>query len=242
MRRWERICGSTALAVALLAGVPAGQARAVAARAVKLRCEPNYDYAGVQEARATSGIRAVVTTISPSVVRTGHVGAWLGVGGPGLGPSGSDEWLQVGYASFASGQTQIYYEVTKPGRPTVYHTVKDRIPLGESHLLTVLEVRGRPGSWRAWVDATPVTPVIALAESHGRFAPLALGETWNAGSDECNGYGYRFTRLRTAKDLGGSWGRSAPGHVWHDRQNQFLRLSPDSFVARTTSPPEPSRR
>jgi hypothetical protein len=242
MRRWERICGSTALAVALLAGVPAGQARAIGARVAKAECKPNYDYAGVQEATATSGIRAMVTTVSPPVIRAGHVGAWIGVGGPRLGPSGSDEWFQVGYASFDSGQTEIYYELTEPGRPTIYHTVKDAIVVGESHLLSVLEVRGRPGSWRAWVDATPVSPVVALAQSHSRFAPLAVGETWNAGTRQCNRYGYRFSRLRVARSPGGSWARSTPGHVWHDRENELVRLAPDSFVAQTTSPLQRSSR
>ena len=29
-----------------------------------------------------------------------HVAGWVGVGGPGLGPHGEDEWLQVGLATF----------------------------------------------------------------------------------------------------------------------------------------------
>jgi hypothetical protein len=238
MRRWERICGSTALAVAFLLAVPAGQMPALGAKEAGPECQPNYAYAGVQEATATSGIRAVLTATSRSVVRAGHVGAWVGVGGPRLGPGGSDEWFQIGYASFQTGATQIYYELAEPGRGVVYHTVKDTVSVGESHLLTVLEVRGRPGSWRAWVDETPVSPVVPLARSHDRFAPFAIGETWNAGTTACNDYEYRFSRLRIARSPGGSWARGTTAHLWRDRANQLLRLAPDSFVARATSPAE----
>jgi hypothetical protein len=241
MRGWGRICGSTALAVTLLVAVPAGRAHVLAPSAAPRQCTSAYAYAGLQAAAPASGIRAVVRTLSAPVVRAGHVGAWIGVGGPKLGPSGADEWLQVGYSSFESGQTEIYYELTQPGRPTVYHTVKDTLLLGETHLLSVLEMSARPGSWRAWVDDTPVSPVVTLADSHGRFAPLAVGETWNAGTHECNRYAYRFSHLQVARRLGGSWVRSTTGHIWRDGENQFVRLSPDSFDARTT-PSVQSRR
>jgi hypothetical protein len=241
MRRGVRICGSTALAVALLSVVPAGVAH-VRAAGVEPHCRTSYDYAGLQAASPSSGIRAVLRALTAPVVRAGHVGAWIGVGGPSLGPGGSDEWLQIGYASFRSGETEIYYEQQQPGQQTVYHTVKSTLAVGETHQLTVLEVRGRPGSWRVWLDDTPVSPVVALAESHGRFAPFAVGETWNAGTHACNRYAYRFSRVQVATQPGGSWVRAEPGHVWRDRENEFVRRSADSFDARTPAPTAQARR
>ena len=40
-----------------------------------------------------------------------HVAGWVGVGGPGLGPHGADEWLQVGLATFGdTNEGRLYYE------------------------------------------------------------------------------------------------------------------------------------
>jgi hypothetical protein len=241
MRRWERICGSTASAVALLLVVPAGLAHVRSDSAFSAQCRAAYAYAGMEAAAPAAGIRAVVSTLSAPIVKTGHVGAWIGVGGPKLGPNGTDEWLQVGYASFDSGPTEIYYELAQPGQGTVYHTVKASVVLGEAHRLTVLEVRGTPGSWRAWVDDTPVTPVIPLAASHDRFAPLAVGESWNAGTHQCNRYDYRFSDVQVATHPGGPWVRSRPGRVWHDAENRLVRLSATSFDARSPTPAAQAR-
>ena len=172
---------------------------------VSSSCKKNYAYAGAQDTTQRSGIRANLSTASAPQVDVGHVAGWLGVGGPGLGPNGTDEWLQTGYASFEAGPTQIYYEVTLPDKGTQYHTIKDNLSSSEKHLLSVLEVKGKNGTWRVWLDNKAVTPDISLPKSHGRFVPQALGETWNGGTTKCNHYAYRFQKIQVAKAPGGSW-------------------------------------
>ena len=55
-------------------------------------CKPNaYDYSGVENAAPASGIRTDQTVVSKSEVKAGHVAGWVGVGGLGLGPHGTDE-------------------------------------------------------------------------------------------------------------------------------------------------------
>ena len=58
----------------------------------------------------------------------------MGVGGPGQGPNGTDEWLQVGFSGFPSlAGSDLYYELTLPnGRPT-YHQLATDLPKGQTH-------------------------------------------------------------------------------------------------------------
>src|SRR5688500_5391288 len=63
--------------------------------------EAGYGSAVLQSLRGGQGVRATFTAIARPYVESGHVAAWVGVGGPGEGPGGADEWLQVGMAGFA---------------------------------------------------------------------------------------------------------------------------------------------
>ena len=51
-----------------------------------------YTYAGFAGAARSHGVSATITQLAPPEVANGHVGAWVGVGGPGEGAGGSDEW------------------------------------------------------------------------------------------------------------------------------------------------------
>src|SRR6266704_2315756 len=74
----------------------------------------DYSYAGFAAVQPASGVAATVTSLSPPQVLGGHVAAWVGVGGPGAGPGGSDEWLQAGLSSFSDGKGRLYYELALP--------------------------------------------------------------------------------------------------------------------------------
>ena len=77
-------------------------------------CAPGgYAYAGLQVPAARHGIGATITSLAPPVVERGHVAGWVGVGGPGQGPNGTDEWLQVGMntPAGAHGRNKLYFEV-----------------------------------------------------------------------------------------------------------------------------------
>jgi hypothetical protein len=205
-------------------------------------CQAAYDYAGAQDFAPHAGLRATLRNMVAPLVRAGHVAGWLGVGGPGRGPNGTTEWLQIGYASMQGMPQQIYYEVTLPDKPSTYHAVEQSVGVGEQHRVTVLEVARQPGSWRVWLDGKPASPAIRLPGSHRRFEPQALAETWNAGSGQCNRYGYSFRNIQAARAPGGPWGRTKAGYVWRDQTDQVFKTSPDSFLARSaqahaTSPP-----
>ena len=67
-------------------------------------CLGGYTYAGVYRTdKPVAGVAASISMTSLPSVNSGpggHVAAWVGVGGAGMGPGGTDEWLQVGLASF----------------------------------------------------------------------------------------------------------------------------------------------
>jgi hypothetical protein len=71
-----------------------------------------------------SGARATLPVVRKPDVRDGHVGGWIGIGGPGLRPGGSDQWLQAGYSAFPDGTLQMYYEITLLGQAAASHQLK----------------------------------------------------------------------------------------------------------------------
>src|SRR5262245_4043806 len=102
-----------------------------------------YSYAGLQGGAAVAGVRATVKVVKTPEVREGHVGGWIGIGGPGLGPGGTDQWLQAGYSGFADGTLQMYWEITLPREAPAYHVLKQQAVRGEAHTISILEVNGK---------------------------------------------------------------------------------------------------
>jgi hypothetical protein len=206
-----------------------------ASRAAGSGCKTNYDYAGVQNAAARSGIRANLTTVQKPQVKQGHVGGWVGVGGPGLGPNKTDEWMQAGYSAFDTGEAEVYYEVALPDKAPKYYTVVAKLSPSAKNLVSVLEVGGKNGSWRVWLNNKAVSAVTALPQSHGKFDPQAIGETWNGGTSKCNVWGYGFGGVQVAASPGGSWQNGKAGYKWQNEQQALQKTSPNSFNARSTA-------
>ena len=100
---------------------------------------PGYSYAGYQHRGRAHGVRATLSAMARPYVASGHVAAWIGVGGPGAGPNGADEWIQVGLSAFSDGSSQLYYEVTRPGVPPTYHQIDAVVRPGERKRVVVLE-------------------------------------------------------------------------------------------------------
>jgi hypothetical protein len=230
---WRAWSVAVTVAAAALAG--AGHDAGQASRLAGAGCKLNYDYTGVQNAAPSSGIRASISTVKEPDVKAGHVAGWVGVGGPGLGPGKTDEWVQVGYAAFPTGETQIYYEVALPNKAPTYHTVVASLSPSAKNVLGVLELGRAHGSWQVVVDDRPVSPVIPLPESHDRFAPQAIGETWNAGTNDCNVWGYRFGDVQVAATPGGEWENGRAGYRWNNAQQQSVKTGSASFTARSTA-------
>src|SRR3954467_11841691 len=99
----------TSTASALCRLVSAAIVACAAAPSAHAACWPGYSYTGVQSSYRGFGVSASLTLKARSRVTAGHVAAWVGVGGAGLGPAGSDEWVQAGIARDAGGIDTLYY-------------------------------------------------------------------------------------------------------------------------------------
>jgi hypothetical protein len=175
-----------------------------------------YAYAGHQATVRGHGVRATITPTRAPQVAAGHVAAWVGLGGPGQGPNGEDAWIQAGVASVPGADPFLYAEITRPGREPELVVLEQGVPVGRSHQVAVLEVAGRPGWWRVWVDGQAVTGPVRLPGSSGRWAPIATAESWNGGEQACNAFSFRFERVSVSYGGGGSWRPFVSGYRFLD--------------------------
>jgi hypothetical protein len=166
-----------------------------------------YSYAGLAAPAHAFGVSATVTPLAGFNVLSGHVAGWVGVGGPGLGPNGTDEWLQVGFSGFPSvSGNDLYYELTLPNGNPTYHQLAQGVPSGKAAHLAVLEMSRRPDFWRVWLNRKPVSQPIYMPGSHGRWSPIATAESWDGGAGgTCNGFLYSFKKVSIARIPGGGW-------------------------------------
>jgi hypothetical protein len=193
----------TAVAAATLA---AACAFPVAARAAPACGTYDYSYAGVSSVVARSGGGAEITIVRLPVVRNGHVAAWVGVGGEGLGPNGTNAWLQVGISALPGQDPALYYEVALPSQAPRHVMLKGHLTVGERFRVAVLESPRRPGSWRVWVNGSPMTKPIYLPGSHNAWRPVVTAESWNgAVAGTCNAFAFRFDDVSVAARPGGAW-------------------------------------
>jgi hypothetical protein len=184
-----------------------------------------YSYAGHQAAYHGHGVRATITATRSPTVEAGHVAGWVGVGGPGQGANGGDEWIQAGIAAMPGMNPFIYTEITREGTAPKFDLLEEGIVVGRSHKIAVLEMAGRPGWWRVWVDGQAVTEPVALRGSSGRWAPIATAESWNGGTPACNSFGFRFERVSVAYGGGGSWRPFVSGHRFLDGSHTMRDLA-----------------
>lgn len=191
-------------------------AAALAGAAGALACgnTNGYSYAGLGAPTHGYGISAIITPLDAFDVFNGHVAGWVGVGGPGEGPNGSNEWLQVGYSGFPGVTgSDIYYEVALPGRFPTYHQVSAGLSFGTVSKVAVLEMHNRANWWRVWMNHKPVSPPIRLPESHDRWSPIATAESWDGGTGgACNTFLYQFRHVSIAHAAGGGWHQLTDGY------------------------------
>jgi hypothetical protein len=209
-------------------------AAALGAAPAALACTSSgYTYAGLASSSKTHGVGARLTAIGGARVANGHVAGWVGVGGPGEGPNGTDEWIQVGLSGFqGSPNSDLYYEVTRAGSAPQYFEVEHDLAPGTTRQLAVLEVGGRPNAWRVWVDGKPVSEAIYLPGSHGAWRGIATAESWTTSKKAaCNGFGYRFDHVEVAEQAGGAWRTLSDALPIRTGDNKLLRPSAASFEA-----------
>jgi hypothetical protein len=194
-------------------------------------CGLGYSYAGIQDTRIAHGVRATLVVVERPAIEDGHVAAWVGVGGPGQGPGGKDEWLQVGVSTFTDGITRLYYEVDRPGAGPRFTELDANVVAGTRMRIALLELPGRPGSWQVWVDGAPVAGPIALPGSSGRWQPIATAETWDGGTGACNRFAYRFERPEVLPTFGGAWAQIEVGNTFQNRGYRLLAAGDGAYLA-----------
>jgi hypothetical protein len=197
-----------------------------------------YGYAGLGSRTVTRGVAATISANSTSTVYDGHVAGWIGVGGVGAGPGGTDEWIQIGLSAFQSdAKSRIYYEVKRPGKKAAYHEVRIGVRVGESHRFAVLELAQRPGWWRVFVDGVPASRPVHLPGSHGAWKAQALGESWsgNNSSGSCNEFSFAFNRVSLLDEKQPLWTAPRAFHLFQDRGYRFVQSARASFVAASAS-------
>ena len=193
-----------------------------------------YAYAGLGSASRAYGVAAHLQTEDAPEVMSGHVAGWVGVGGPGSGPSGTDEWIQVGLSAFpGSSSSSLYYEVARPNAAPLYHEITSGLAVGASRKVAVLELATHRSWWRVFVDDRPVGDAVYLPGSHGAWKPLATTETWGAGSFVCNRFSYRFGSVAVATRPGGGWQRLSRHFTFESHGYRVRRVDAATFVAGT---------
>jgi hypothetical protein len=216
--RFPLLAGVVALAVAVLA--PAA-----------LACTKGYSYAGLYSDSKASGIAATISMLDRPAVSggTSHVAGWVGVGGPGLGPGGEDEWLQVGLATFGDSRDgRLYYELARPGSAPQYTELAAGIRPGQKMRVAVLELPFARGFWIV-VSPAGIAGPFYLPGSHRAWAPIATAESY-AESTRCNGYAYRFGGLQLA-GADGSWGAMRRTSMLEDPGWRLRRHGSSAFSA-----------
>ena len=243
LRRFLALLAGVTLLSALVGATGKASTERAACDAVQA-ANDGYTYAGHQAVGTGHGVRATITQVRAPEVTAGHVAGWVGVGGPGQGPNGTDEWLQVGLATEADGTPFLYAEITRPGDKPVFQMLEQDVPVRASRRVAVLEMAGRPDWWRIWVDGDPVTNPIFLRGSSLRFAPIATAESWDGGQAACNEFSFRFERVSVSHGLGGSWHPFQPGYRFLDRGYAVRTLARTSAarerVARSLSDAGPA--
>lgn len=195
--RLRALTALATLAAALLAAAPGRAADTCGSSA--------YAYAGLVDATPRYGVGATISVLRRPALLAGHIAAWVGVGGVGLGPNGTDEWLQAGVSVERTNGLAIYYELALPGTAPQYVHLPGRVSPGTRLRIAVVESAARRDVWRVYVNGRARSAAIVLPGSHGAWRPVATTESWNGGVGACNGFAFGFSGLTVAARPGGSW-------------------------------------
>ncbi len=224
---WLSVLALSCALAATSAPALADQQAALALPASSCSSSP-YAYAGLFASAPSSGIEATLTTLAAAQVPAGHVAGWIGVGGVNSGPGGQAEWLQAGVATDSGAGSELYSEIALPGRSPQYLELSAQADPGSSFRIAVVQLRGRPDTWQVLVDGRPATAPVFLPGSGG-FAPMAMSESWDGGTQTCNGFAYRFSQMRVVQ--GRSWQSMRNPSVIADLGYEVTNRTPGGFTA-----------
>lgn len=186
---------ATLATVATVAAAGAGIWLALpqAAESSARSCAAGYAYAGVAGRRPSHGLVATIVAAPGPAPSIGHVAAWVGLGGRGLGPSGGTEWIQAGLNSLPGVRASVYAEIARAGHaPT--HTA---IAPVRTNLRYRIAVVMEPGErWIVRVNGRRVAGPVRLPGS-ASWRPVATAESWLPTAATCNSFGYRFENVES---------------------------------------------
>lgn len=226
------ILGSMTRARIALLAVVSALVTAVLAPAA-FACPKGYSYAGLYSPTKASGIGATISMLDlPTVAgESSHVAGWVGVGGPGLGLHGEDEWLQVGLATFGdSTDGRLYYELAQPGRAPEYVELASGIVPGVRVRVAVMELQFARDSWIV-VSPAGISGPFYLPHSHRAWEPVATAESY-AATPQCNRYTYRFGGLQVPR-TDGTWQTMRRSETLQDPGWRLRRHGASAFSATT---------
>lgn len=189
-----------------------------------------YSYAGFQGALHARSVTGTIGLRRTPRVTSGHVMAWVGVGGPGEGPGGADAWLQVGIGAVPGSEPELYYEVQQPGLRARYRRIAGPVRPGERHRVGVLETP-RPNRWRVVVDGRAASPVFLLPGSHGRWYGDAEAESWNGGRAACNRFDFTFEHVVVGEPNAREQHPLIPARLLQDAGYRVIGPRPGAFAA-----------
>ena len=183
----------------------------------------SYSYAGISSVQSRSGISATITALRQPHVLAGHVAAWVGVGGYGMGPHQTNEWLQAGISAAPDQPASLYYELAEPGKAPAYHLIPLAVSVGKTYQVSVLESRHHPNWWRVWVNGARASERFFLPGSRNAWKPVATTESYDGGVGACNSFSFKFSGVRATVTNRRGWSPvagsllSSPGYTVQGR-------------------------
>ena len=222
-----RVIAAVAVAALLCAAAGAWAAVPSAARGETSCAAHGYTYTGLAQNDAVHGVTATVTAVSAPRVAGGHVAAWVGVGGRGLAPGGTNAWLQAGLATYRGSGSRLYYELMLPEGRRYVELARGMRP-GTRLTVSVLEVA--PGTWHVLVDGRAVSPAFALPVSSSGLPAIVTAESWATSTQACNQYAFGFAG---AQFIGadGLWHAFSTPQIIVSSSTQITRRSKTGFLA-----------
>lgn len=241
------LAGVAALCVAFAMPADADQGTAA--------CWPpfNFRYVSWESVKPWHGIAATITELEQPEIASGHLAAWVTVGGEGEESDGTGSWVQIGvwnrggvaamwairkadgYQTDTTGNVSggvgddIYVETISRDHYSLRRI--GAVQVGQPIRVAVLEMASRPGWWRAWLNGRPVSSPIYLTLTFTSPQPMdAAAEDYNdVPGHGCNHFAYRFSGIAVASRRGGG--------AWYERPTGTLE-SGDHVQGRMLAGPE----
>ncbi len=225
--------GAAACAALSLFGAASSRTTAAEAMANCWNGPGVYNYAGVKDKETPDGFGATITETASPDVSDGHVAGWIGFGAEGLGPGGTNEWLQAGIERTA-GQpvSQLYYEIALPHHAPV-HTFLGQAALDSPETFQFTRLSVKPEEWVLSVNGRRRGPVFKMTAGHQPWRVDFMGESWRHYTVGCNSFEYKYKNMTVRQTMSGGWHAPAQAETYTRGGQDYSveDLTETSFIA-----------